>query len=217
MPIEFRTKTTEIITALKPLKVVPVLVAEDTETGVEICNILCRNGLKTAEITFRTKVAEELIKEASSAFPEMIIGAGTILTTEDLRKAQKAGARFAVAPGFNPKIVAEAVSAAFPFMPGVCTPTEMEQAMELGVRDFKFFPAESAGGVPFLKNIIAPYAHLGITFMPTGGVNPDNIQDYLSIPQVTVAGGTWLAKRGLSLEEIESHVKTTVKELEIPQ
>ena len=129
------------------------------------CETLCANGLPAAEITFRTAAAEELIREAAKRFPEMTIGAGTVLNCEDLHRAVAAGAKFAVAPGFNPAVAAEARKLGFDFIPGVCTPSEMEQAMALGFRTLKFFPAEAAGGVAMLKALIAPYRHLGCQYI----------------------------------------------------
>ena len=117
-----------------------------------------------------------------------------MLNVRDLHRAFEAGAKFAVAPGFNPTVVKEAVKCGFPFAPGVCTPSEAEQAMELGCTFLKYFPAEAAGGVKFLKSLIAPYKHLGIRFMPTGGVTSANAADYLSVPEIAAVGGTWLGK-----------------------
>ena len=138
--------------------------------------------------------AESVIREAVKRFPDMFIGAGTVLNIADLHRAFDAGAKFAVAPGFNPKVVAEAVKCGLDFFPAVCTPSEVEQAMEFGCRMLKFFPAEACGGVPMLKSIIAPYKHLGVKFMPTGGVKPANVESYLQIPEVAAVGGTWLNK-----------------------
>ena len=130
----------------------------------------------------------------SEKFPELYIGAGTILNVNDLKRAFDAGAKFAVAPGFNPTVVKAAVENSLAFAPGVCTPSEVEQAYELGCKFLKFFPAEAAGGISMLKSIIAPYKHLGIKFMPTGGVSEANANDYLAIPEVAAVGGTWLGK-----------------------
>ena len=179
---------------LEKIKIVPVLAIENVKDGVKMCEILNDNNLKAAEITFRTEAAEDIIREASKKFPELVIGAGTVLNVEDLHRAFNAGAKFAVAPGFNPTVVKEAVANNYPFFPGISNPSQFEQAYELGVRMFKFFPAEQAGGVPFLKSLIAPYKHLGIKIMPTGGLNTSNIGDYISIPEVPAAGGTWLGK-----------------------
>lgn len=186
--------TTSIGDTLAQYKIIPVLVLEDLESGLRRCELLCECGLPVAEITFRTKAAESIIREASRRFPEMFIGAGTILNTADLHRAFDAGAKFAVAPGFNPTVVGEAMKNGYAFSPGICTPSEIEQAYELGCRFFKFFPAEAAGGVKMLKSIAAPYKHLGIKFMPTGGVTIDNAADWLAVPEVSAAGGTWLNK-----------------------
>ena len=179
---------------LSRFKIIPVLVLNDVESGLKRCEMLCRNGLAVAEVTFRTEAAEAVIKAVSKEFPEMWIGAGTILNVKDLHRAFDAGAKFAVAPGFNPVIVKEAFANGFNFAPGICTPSEIEQGYELGCRFFKFFPAEAAGGVKMLKAISAPYKHLGIKFMPTGGVTIDNAADWLAIDVVAAAGGTWLNK-----------------------
>lgn len=187
-------KTCDIGDTLAKYKIIPVLVLNDVESGLEKCRLLCENGLPVAEVTFRTTAAEAIISAATKEFPEMFIGAGTILNTADLHRAFKAGAKFAVAPGFNPTIVSEAMRNDYAFAPGICTPSEIEQAYELGCRFFKFFPAEAAGGVKMLKAISAPYKHLGIRFMPTGGVTLENAADWLSMDVVAAAGGTWLNK-----------------------
>lgn len=181
-----------IFDMLERIGIVPVLVANSLDEGLRTCERLCANGLPAAEITFRTAAAESVIREAAKRFPEMTIGAGTVLNISDLHRAADAGARFAVAPGFNPTVVREALSSKFDFIPGVLTPGEIEQALELGLRPLKFFPAEAAGGVTMLKALIAPYRHLGIRFMPTGGVKPANVESYLAIPEVAAVGGTWL-------------------------
>ena len=177
---------------LKKIKIVPVLVAETVDAGLKSCETLCANGLPAAEITFRTAAAEGLIREAAKRFPEMTIGAGTVLNATDLHRAADAGARFAVAPGFNPTVVREALESGIDFIPGVLTPGEIEQALELGLRLLKFFPAEAAGGVNMLKALYAPYKHLGVSFMPTGGVKVANVEEYLACPAVAAVGGTWL-------------------------
>ena len=202
----------EVVETLRKIKIVPVLVLDNVEDGLKMCDILVDNGLNAAEITFRTPAAEKIIREADADFPELIIGAGTVLNVEDLHRAFDAGAKFAVAPGFNPTVVKEAVDNGFAFMPGVSGPSEIEQAMELSVRHFKFFPAEAVGGVAMLKSIIAPYRHLGISFMPTGGLNPGNVNDYLEIPEVTACGGTWLGKSADIAEGNWEKIETLVRE-----
>ena len=192
--MNFQENCETVIGALSRIKIVPVLVLEEVKSGLKMCEILAENGLPAAEITFRTAAAAEIIREAAKNFPQLYLGAGTILNLRDLDRAFNAGAKFAVAPGFNPTVVKAAVSAGRPFAPGVCTPSEVEQAMELGCRLLKFFPAEAAGGVKMLKSIIAPYRHLGIRFMPTGGVTTANAADYLALKEVDAVGGTWLGK-----------------------
>jgi len=177
--------------------VVPVVAVDSPDEGLRLCEALIAGGLPVAEITFRTAAAEATIREAAKRFPEMILGAGTILTAEQMRKAVDAGARFAVAPGCNPTTIAAARECAMPFAPGVCTPSDVERAVEMGCSLLKFFPAEAAGGVAMLKALLGPYGHLGISFCPTGGVTTGNLAEYLAIPQVAFVGGTWVAKKEL--------------------
>ena len=179
---------------LSQFKIIPVLVLNDVESGLKRCEMLLKNGLGVAEITFRTEAAEDVIKAVSKEFPEMWVGAGTVLNVKDLHRAFNAGAKFAVAPGFTPTVVREAFASGYNFAPGICTPSEIEQGYELGCRVFKFFPAEAAGGVKMLKAISAPYKHLGIKFIPTGGVTLENAAEWLALDSVAAAGGTWLNK-----------------------
>ena len=183
-----------IVEQLEKIKIVPVLVLNSLDEGMAVCADLYNHGLRAAEITFRTSAAEAVIREAGKVYPDMLLGAGTVLNVADLHRAFDAGAKFAVAPGFNPTVVKEAMNCKFEFAPGVCTPSECEQAMELGCTFLKFFPAEASGGTTMLKSLIAPYRHLGIRFMPTGGVKPENVRSYLDIPEVAAVGGTWLNK-----------------------
>ncbi len=192
--MSFEEKSRAIIVALKSMRVVPVLAIERVEDGLKMAEILDRCGLRVAEITFRTDAAEDVIREVTQRFPSLCVGAGTVLNTRDLNRAIQAGASFAVAPGFNPEVVQAAITQNFPFFPGIATPTDVEQAMAAGCRMLKFFPAEAAGGVPMLKSLIAPYRHLGVQFMPTGGITAENMQSYLSLPEVVAVGGTWLGK-----------------------
>ena len=194
---------------LDKIKIVPVLVLDSVDAGLRMCETLYANGLAAAEITFRTAAAEGVIREAAKRFPDMLIGAGTVLNTADLHRAADAGARFAVAPGFNPTVVREALRSKIDFIPGVLTPGEIEQGLELGLRTFKFFPAEAAGGAAMLKALIAPYRHLGVRFMPTGGVKPANVETYLAIPEVAAVGGTWL--NGADAETIRSAAAIAAK------
>ena len=184
----------ETVKKLRAAGIIPVLVLEDVDTGLKLCEVLQKCGLKAAEITYRTKAAPEVIAAAKKRFPELLLGAGTVLNTDHLKQAFDLGAAFAVAPGFNPAIVQAAVDNNYAFSPGIATPSEVEQAYALGVRFFKFFPAEALGGTAMLKNILAPYRHLGVSFMPTGGVTAKNAPEWLAIPEIACVGGTWLGK-----------------------
>lgn len=190
----FTEKQHETADKLKAARIIPVLALENVDSGLKLIEILAESGLRAVEITYRTKAAPGIIREAVKKFPQLFIGAGTILNTEHLKEAFAIGSSFAVAPGFNPRILEEAVKQDFAFSPGIATPSELEQAHEFGVRLFKFFPAEALGGTSMLKNIIAPYKHLGLRFMPTGGVTAKNAGDWLAVPEVVSVGGTWLGK-----------------------
>ena len=208
----FQKKSIATAEKLAEIKIVPVLVLNSVEEGLKIGEILVSEGLPAAEITFRTAAAESIIKAMSEKFPELYIGAGTILNTDDLKRAFDAGAKFAVAPGFNPTVVKSAIENSYSFAPGICTPSEVEQAYELGCKFLKFFPAEAAGGISMLKSVIAPYKHLGIRFMPTGGVSEANANDYLSIPEVVAVGGTWLGKPTDIAEEKWDAIREKVRQ-----
>ena len=186
-----------MFTKLREYRVVPAVAIDTPENGLRLCEALAAGGLPVAEITFRTKAAEATIRAAAKSFPELILGAGTVLTVEDLDRAIDAGAKFAVAPGCNPTVVRAAVERNFAFAPGVCTPSDVERAVELGCKTLKFFPAEVMGGLKMLKALIGPYGHLGIQFCPTGGISQSNMMTYLALPQVVFVGGTWIAKKDL--------------------
>jgi 2-dehydro-3-deoxyphosphogluconate aldolase/(4S)-4-hydroxy-2-oxoglutarate aldolase len=180
---------------LKQYGVIPMVVVDSPDNGLRLCEALIAGGLPVAEITFRTEAAEAAIAAIAKRFPEILLGAGTVLTVEQLQRAMDAGAGFAVSPGCNPTVVREAVKHTFPFAPGVCTPTDIECALELGCRVLKFFPAEAVGGVKCLRALSGPYGHLGVEFCPTGGINADNMTAYLSLPAVAFVGGSWIAKK----------------------
>lgn len=175
-------------------KIVPVIAVEKIDHVLPLADALIEGGLPLLEITFRTKIAPEAILLLKKKRPEMMVGAGTILTLDELKSAIDNGAEFGVAPGFNPKIVEESIRTGFPFMPGVMTPSEIEAALSFGLKDFKFFPAEAAGGISYLKSISAPFNHRNIRFIPTGGINIQNLKTYLELKEVIAVGGTWLAK-----------------------
>lgn len=184
----------DIFDRIASIGVVPVIACDSASAALPLADALIEGGLPLAEITFRTEAAADVIREISSKRPEMIVGAGTVLSPATLKTAIDAGASFAVAPGLNPAVVAAAAEAAFPFVPGIATASEIENALGLSCRLLKFFPAEAIGGCRLLSSLYAPYKHTGVKFMPTGGVTPENLGSYLSLPAVAAVGGTWLAK-----------------------
>ena len=175
--------------------IIPVVVLDDAKDAAPLAKVLCENGLPCAEVTFRTAAAEEAIKTMSREFPEMLVGAGTVLTIEQADKAINAGAKFIVAPGLNPKIVQYCLDKSVPVTPGTQTPSEMEQALELGLKVVKFFPAEPSGGLNMIKAVAAAYVDL--KFMPTGGINAKNVRDYLAYNKIIACGGSWMVKKDL--------------------
>jgi len=178
-------------------RVVPVAVIDDAELACGLAEALLEGGLDIVEVTFRTPAAEESIRRIRNSFPSMLVGAGTILDGDQLKRAVDAGAQFGVAPGLNESVVGQARELALPFIPGVMTPSEVERALRLGCKLQKLFPADVAGGVKALKALAGPYAHTGIRFIPLGGVNAGNAAEYLSLPIVAAVGGSWLAERKL--------------------
>jgi 2-dehydro-3-deoxyphosphogluconate aldolase/(4S)-4-hydroxy-2-oxoglutarate aldolase len=180
----------ETLDTLGRLGVVPVIAIERSEDAVELGKALLAGGLPCAEITFRTAAAEEAIRQISSSLPEIIVGAGTVLTVDQADRAVSAGAQFIVSPGFNHKVVDWCLQNEIPVTPGVLTPTEIDMALDRELKILKFFPAEAMGGIATLKAIAAPYG--GVKFIPTGGINPKNLADYLSLPAVHACGGSWL-------------------------
>ena len=174
---------------LANLKVIPVIAINNVEDAIPLGRTLVENGMPCAEITFRTDCAAEAIRAMRDAFPDMLIGAGTILTNEQVDQAVDAGVDFIVSPGFNPRTVQYCLEQNVAIVPGVNNPSLVEQAMEIGLRTLKFFPAEPSGGVNMLKALTAVYP---VKFMPTGGVSLSNVDEYLSIPSVLACGGTWM-------------------------
>lgn len=172
--------------------VVPVVVLEDAKDAVPLAGALIDGGLPCAEVTFRTDAAEESIRRMCSEYPQMLVGAGTVLTTEQVDRAVAAGAKFIVSPGFDPEIVDYCQAKNIPVLPGCVTPSEAAQAVKRGLKVVKFFPAEQAGGLSMLKSMAAPYTML--KFMPTGGINTENLKDYLSFDRIICCGGSWMVK-----------------------
>ncbi|MBQ4591910.1 MAG: bifunctional 4-hydroxy-2-oxoglutarate aldolase/2-dehydro-3-deoxy-phosphogluconate aldolase [Clostridia bacterium] len=182
---------TEIKNILHETGIVPVIRISDAGRAAELARALCNGGMPVAEVTFRTAAAAESIYNMREACPDMLVGAGTVLTKESLDAALAAGAQFIVAPGLNPAIVEAAQAKDVPVIPGCMTPSEIELAMSLGLDFVKFFPAEAAGGVKFLKAVSAPYA--GMRFMPTGGISMKNAAEYLALPYVVCCGASFIA------------------------
>jgi 2-dehydro-3-deoxyphosphogluconate aldolase/(4S)-4-hydroxy-2-oxoglutarate aldolase len=185
----------ELFKALEKFGVVPVIAIESQELALPLADALIKGGLPVAEITFRTRAAGEVIKTLKKERPQLLVGAGTILSLENLSQAKEYGAEFGVAPGLNPDIVTKAQEIGLPFCPGVVTPTEIEKSLALGVTVMKYFPAEAVGGLNMIKAVSAPYGHLGVRFIPTGGVNMKNLPDYLSFKSILAVGGTWIATK----------------------
>ncbi|MDO4307387.1 MAG: bifunctional 4-hydroxy-2-oxoglutarate aldolase/2-dehydro-3-deoxy-phosphogluconate aldolase [Eubacteriales bacterium] len=185
----------EVLKKIQEIGIVPVVVLNDVKDAAPLAKALCEGGLPCAEVTFRTAAAEESIRIMSEQYPEMLVGAGTVLTTEQVDSAVAAGAKFIVSPGLNPKVVKYCVDKGIPVTPGTCTPSEVEQAIELGLEVVKFFPAEPAGGLDMIKAMAAPY--VGMKFMPTGGINPKNVKEYLAYDRILACGGSWMVKGSL--------------------
>lgn len=173
--------------------VVPVIAIESVGHAVPLADALLEGGLPTAEITFRTEVAVDLLARLHDERPDLLIGAGTLLSPEQVRRAVDAGAAYGLAPGYDQAVVEAAQTAGLPFVPGVMTPSDISLAFAKGCRLMKFFPATPAGGPSMLQSISAPFAHLGLSFIPTGGVKPDTMADWLAMPEIAAVGGTWIA------------------------
>lgn len=179
---------------LKEIKIVPVIAINSADQALPLAKVLMENGLPCAEVTFRTEAAVESIRLMREAYPEMLIGAGTVLTAAQVDQAIDAGVDFVVSPGFNPTTVKYCQQRNMPIIPGVNNPSLVEQAMEMGLKTLKFFPAEPSGGISMLKALTAVYP---VSFMPTGGVSPSNVTDYLAIKSVVACGGTWMVPTDL--------------------
>ena len=182
----------DITERFEKLGVVPVVVMEDAKDAVPLATALVEGGLPCAEVTFRTEAAEESIRLMTEQFPEMLVGAGTVLTVEQVDAAVRAGAKFIVSPGFDAEIVDYCLKNEIPVFPGCISPSEVAQAVKRGLKVVKFFPAEPAGGISMIKAMAAPYT--GLKFMPTGGINAKNLGEYLSCDKIVCCGGSWMVK-----------------------
>ena len=205
----------EMIQRLEKSGVVAGFSIENAERAAPLARALLDGGIEAIELTFRTPAALDALKAISAAVPEMLIGVGTILTPEQVLEVKAAGAHFAVSPGMNPRVVRAAIEAGVPFAPGICTPSDLEAAIELGCRFVKFFPAEASGGVRYLRSMAAPYKHLGIQYFPLGGLNSENMIEYLQEPHIPTIGGSWIVKN--ELVENEDWAGITARAAEVIQ
>jgi 2-dehydro-3-deoxyphosphogluconate aldolase/(4S)-4-hydroxy-2-oxoglutarate aldolase len=178
-------------------RIVPVVVLDRAESAEPLAEALLAGGLDIMEITFRTAAAEESIRRIAARFPEILLGAGTLLDNDQVSRAKDAGAVFGLAPGLNRRTIDKAAEVGLQFSPGVMTPGEVEEALSLGCKLLKFFPAEAAGGTAMLKSLAGPYGHTGVKFIPTGGVTSANLADYLKVPVVAAIGGSWMVDKQL--------------------
>ena len=201
---------TEMMQQLKKIGIIPVVVLNDASDALPLARCLMEGGLPCAEVTFRTAAAEESIRLMAKEFPDMIVGAGTVLTTEQADRAIGAGSKFIVSPGFNPKVTEYVLKKGVPMTPGVCTPTEIEAAMSLGLDVLKFFPAEPSGGLGMIKAVCAAYVKLQI--MPTGGINANNVRDYLKYDKIVACGGSWMVNGKLIAEGKFDEIENLVRE-----
>lgn len=208
----------EVLMKIGQMGIVPVVVLNDVKNAVPLAQSLINGGLPCAEVTFRTEAAQQSIAEISKNFPQMFVGAGTVLTTEQVDRAVDAGAKFIVSPGFNPKVVEYCIKKGYPVTPGIMTPTELEMALEFGIDVVKFFPAENAGGLKMIKAMAAPYTKM--KFMPTGGINPQNVREYLQCDKILACGGSWMVKGDLinngnfaEIEKLTKEASQIVKEI----
>ncbi len=183
--------TSSILTQLRQLRVLPIITIDDATQAVALADALAAGGLSSLEVTFRTPAAGEAIRRIAAERPHLLLGAGTVLTTDQAQRAKAAGATFVLSPGLNRRVVAWCQEHDLPIFPGVCTPTDIEMAVEQGLTAVKFFPAEPIGGLTYIKAVAAPFP--GLEFMPTGGINAENVAKYLAYERVIACGGSWMA------------------------
>ncbi len=202
-----------LLQKISQIGIVPVVKIDNADDALPLAEALKKGGLCCAEITFRTDAAEESIRRISKAYPDFLVGAGTVLTIQQADAAMAAGASFLVSPGLSPAVVRHCLEKGYPILPGVSTPTEVEAALALGLTNLKFFPAEAAGGVKYIKAISAPYSM--VRFMPTGGVSIENVASYLKLKNVIACGGSWMVPgdkiAGGAFSEIEALTKEAVQ------
>ncbi len=185
----------ELAARIERAGILAVLIVDRVDDAVPLAKALLDGGIDSLELTLRTDAALGAVKEIRTKVPEMLVGVGTVLTPGQVLEVKEAGGAFAVAPGFNRRVVEAAQKEGLPFAPGIATPSDIEAALEVGCQLLKFFPCEASGGLPFLKNISAPYQHLGLKYIPLGGINAKNMTTYLAESQIAALGGSWLAPR----------------------
>lgn len=199
-----------MISQIKKIGIIPVIVLNNQQEVELLGNALSLGGIPCAEITFRSEFAAEAIALMVTKFPDILVGAGTVLTCEQVDKAIKAGAKFIVTPGLNERVVRYCQEKNILVIPGVCTPSEIERALGLGIEIMKFFPAEVFGGINFIKAVSAPYSN--VKFIPTGGINLNNVENYLKHPRVLACGGSWMVKRDLIENQEYDHITNLIKD-----
>ena len=207
-----------VLKKIQDTGIIPVVVINDAKDAEPLAKALIEGGLPCAEVTFRTDAAEESIRIMKEKFPELLLGAGTVLTTEQVDRAVAAGAEFIVSPGLNPRIVKYCVEKNIPITPGCANASDIEQALENGLEVVKFFPAEPAGGLKMIKALAAPY--VGVKFMPTGGISASNVRDYLAYDRIIACGGSWMVSGDLvkagefdKIKELTAEAAAIVKEM----
>ena len=202
----------DVLKKISEVGILPVVVLDDAKDAKDLAKALIEGGLPCAEVTFRTAAAEKSIRVISEAYPEMLVGAGTVLSVDQVKKAVAAGAKFIVSPGFDDEVVKYCLDNNIPVAPGVCTPSDVQKGYKMGLDVLKFFPAEPSGGLSMIKAIAAPYTMM--KFIPTGGINENNMEDYLKYDRILAIGGSWMVKSSLvksgEFEKIKEMSKTAV-------
>ncbi|MFA5393956.1 MAG: bifunctional 4-hydroxy-2-oxoglutarate aldolase/2-dehydro-3-deoxy-phosphogluconate aldolase [Candidatus Ratteibacteria bacterium] len=202
---------TEIINQIRKTGVIAVLVIDDIDNAVPVAQALLKGGVTAIELTLRTPVALKALKAIRKEAPGMMVGVGTVLTVGQIDEINEAGAAFAVAPGLNTEVVCHAKKIGLSFAPGIVTPSDIENAVKLGCRVLKFFPAEPSGGLTYLKSIAVPYNHLQLQYIPLGGINEDNMEEYVTSPLIMAIGGSWIASPSLIQQKNWSKITNNAK------
>ena len=200
----------DVFAQIEKIGIIPVVVLENAEDAEKLAQALLEGGLPCAEVTFRTEAAAEAIRIMSEKFPQMLVGAGTVLTVEQVDRAVEAGAKFIVSPGLNPRVVEHCLEKGIPCAPGTANPSDVEAALEMGLKVVKFFPAEPLGGLKLIKAIAAPY--VGVRFLPTGGINAGNVKEYLAYDRIIACGDSWMVNNDLIRQKDFDQIRTLTRE-----